>query len=139
MRGSDIPCTGGAMVESLGRFSSAAGMINIALRSMVSRGGFARLEESDVLLYDGAITKSDKESNLFTAQENLPKGTHAISRVALQGVWDPQFPARSSLSNADTSSQTCRQSKWHLHDAHSKRNVTSRFGAMARARTLGIV
>jgi LuxR family transcriptional regulator, maltose regulon positive regulatory protein len=29
--------------------------------------------------------------------------------------------------------------KWHLHNVYSKLNVKNRFGAMARARTLGIL
>jgi hypothetical protein len=64
-------------------------MINIALRSMVSRGGFARLEESDVLLYDGAITKSDKESNFFNLlrkkihRTELTQSSESLSRAAV--------------------------------------------------------
>ena len=29
--------------------------------------------------------------------------------------------------------------KWHLHNVYSKLNVTNRFGATSRARTLGIL
>jgi len=106
------------------------------LGSLIDRLDLARLGSSPAVplvrrLQARRKTGDPGRSTLSSPGEQLTRREVSILKRLESGLSNKEIAEAIFLSEGTL--------KWHLHNVYSKLNVKNRSGAMARARTLGIV